>query len=438
METPRIIEMRAEDALRLKAVCIRPDPNGGLIVVGGDNAQGKTSVLDSIEIALRGASAMPSEPIRRGAKRAKINLDLGDLLVERTITPGGHRLVVRNKDGVEFASPQKLLDELVGRLTFDPLAFTRMKEAEQLETLKKLAGLDFTSLDAQRLVKYNERTEINKKLLGAQSALKGLSPTGVDTPIDTAPLMQRLKEASRINEAGNEKIKAVEDARNEYRKLGERIIELQAEIAKLKAQQAEITAAAPQLKAAAEAVQLVDVAATTAELEQAQETNRLYNLQVEYLAAAKMVSATQDISERLTQEIKDIDDTKQKLVEKANLPLPGLSVSDKEVIFNGIPLKQASSAEQLRISAAMGMALNPKLKVMLIRDGSLLDPNSLQMLEQLCAANGYQIWLERVSKGAECSVIIEDGSIQCVSSSPSISPQPSQPASQPAEVAARS
>jgi hypothetical protein len=114
----------------------------------------------------------------------------------------------------------------------------------------------------------------------------------------------------------------------------------------------------------------------------------------------------------LTEAIDAIDEAKKHALERAPFPVEGLSLDESGVIFNGLPFDQASSAEQLRISVAIGLALNPSLKVLLIRDGSLLDADNLAMVAEMAATADAQVWIERVSEGAECQVIIEDGMVK--------------------------
>ena len=64
----RIISLEAENIKRLKAVKIEP-AGENLVVVSGENAQGKTSVLDSIEMALAGTRSVPDRPIREGKSK---------------------------------------------------------------------------------------------------------------------------------------------------------------------------------------------------------------------------------------------------------------------------------------------------------------------------------------------------------------------------------
>lgn len=133
-----------------------------MIVIGGDNAQGKTCVLDSIEYALNGAGAIPAKPIRTGQEKARVVLDMGDIIVTRTFTANGTNLVVKNKDGATFASPQAMLDKLVGELTFDPLEFPKMNAKLQAEVLKQLVGLNFDEVNARYKHLFSARTGVNR------------------------------------------------------------------------------------------------------------------------------------------------------------------------------------------------------------------------------------------------------------------------------------
>ena len=108
-----------------------------------------------------------------------------------------------------------------------------------------------------------------------------------------------------------------------------------------------------------------------------------------------------------------MDAEKLKQIKDAKYPLQGLSVSDSgDVLLEGLPFEQAASAEQLRASVAIGLALNPKLRVLLIRDGSLLDEDSLALLCKMAEDADAQVWLERVGTDGDVSVVIEDGMVK--------------------------
>ena len=95
----------------------------------------------------------------------------------------------------------------------------------------------------------------------------------------------------------------------------------------------------------------------------------------------------------------------------ATMPVDGLGFDDHGVTFNGVPFGQASAAEQIRVSLAMAMALNPSLRVIRILDGSLLDADSMAAIAAMAKAGDYQVWVERVADDADTAVVIEDGSV---------------------------
>jgi len=115
---------------------------------------------------------------------------------------------------------------------------------------------------------------------------------------------------------------------------------------------------------------------------------------------------------RKTIQLKEIESQKSEQLAQAKFPVPGLSFDNSGVVFNSQPFAQASSAEKLRVSVSMGIAMNPELKIILIRDASLLDAENMETLKGMAEVSDCQLWIERVGTGSECSVIIEDGSIK--------------------------
>ena len=103
--------------------------------------------------------------------------------------------------------------------------------------------------------------------------------------------------------------------------------------------------------------------------------------------------------------------TKEDAIASAKMPIDGLSLSGGQVVLNGIPFDQSSSAEQLRTSVAIAMAANPKLKVIRIKDGSLLDEDGLKIIEGLASGNGYQVWIETVNTSGKIGIYMEDGAV---------------------------
>lgn len=197
----KIIQFTAENIKKLKAVSIRPD--GTLVLVTGANAQGKSSVLDAIFMALGGSKAIPSQPVRHGMEKAYVKLDLGELIVTRKFTAnGGTSLTVEAANGSKFPSPQSMLDGLLGALAFDPLEFSRMAPKQQLETLRGLVKLDvdIDALDVETKKLYDQRTIINRDVKSLQSRQPAMpAHPWAEEEVSVGKLVSELAHANQIN-----------------------------------------------------------------------------------------------------------------------------------------------------------------------------------------------------------------------------------------------
>lgn len=411
-----IVRLESENVKRLRAVSVEPGGNS-VVVVGGRNAQGKTSLLDSIEMALGGAKSIPDQPVRKGQKNARVVVETEEFKVTRTFTKKGSKLVVEGKGGEPMKSPQSLLDRLVGRLSFDPLGFTRMPAAQQATTLKELVGLDFTELDNARQDLYDERTEINRDMKSAESRMQGLEVPECDLmalPADPPSVSDLIAESNRINEVNAENARLRNQLNGEKetgKKLADEVDALEKSLAEKKAA----------LKRAREKYKALSFRVARLEDEDAEEVmskikdieaqRSLYDKRDRLLEAKAEVDELLKLSQEKTEAIRMLDEEREKRLAAADMPIDGLSFMDDGLVYNGVPFSQCSGAEQLRVSVAMGLALNPDLRVLLVRDGSLLDEDSMRMLAELAEKAQAQVWLERVGDGDECTVIIEDGEV---------------------------
>lgn len=416
----KITQLNVDNVKRLLAVQITPGPDGSMIVIGGDNAQGKTSLLDSIAMAIGGGDEIPDQPIRQGASKAQIVLKTEEFTVTRTFSKSGSSLTIQNADGAKIASPQALLDALTNRVSFDPLAFTRMPADKQADNLRKLVGVDFSKLDAEYAGKYQERTGVNRDVKSQQVRVDGMQrhPGAPKEPVKSEDVLNRLELAQNENQSNEEKRRAVQTSIAALQGLEMARANAQEafEEAKRKLQAAEEawTAAVEQRdKTAAEAEALVDVETDPimAELRELEAINKKVTENAQWQKENEKLVTLSKKANDLTARLVAIDEEKETALAKAEFPVPGLAFSTDGITFQGVPFDQASAAEQLRVSVAMGFALQPKLKIALIRDGSLLDDKSLALVAEIAESNQGQVWIERVGKGQECSVIIEAGQV---------------------------
>jgi len=416
----KIVELKSENVKRLKAVEIKPD--GNVVVIGGRNGAGKSSVLDSIQWAL-GGEPDAKMPVRKGEEKAKIVADLGDLVVTRTITAaGGGNLVVRNADGVRQESPQSILDKLVGKLTFDPLEFSRQKPKQQAETLRALVGLEFTEHDKKRETVFNERTAVNRDATALKNRLAEMvKHEGIpEQEQSVSDLMAAQAEAVAKNANNAAQRKAADRAKDDLTQAENLLAELECQLLELterikkgKATVQSRRETSENLSAAVKNLKDVDVSEFKARLYSVEAVNaavRSNRARAQVVADYKVKSGE---AEKLTALIEKLDAEKRAKINGAKYPIDGLAFDTAGgVTLNGIPFEQCSSAEQLRVSVAIGLALNPKLRVLLIRDGSLLDSDSLKIVAEMAQKADAQVWMERVGEDDSTSVVIEEGEVR--------------------------
>ena len=425
-----IVKLTAENVKRLQAVEIKPD--GSLVVIGGRNGQGKTSVLDSIMYGLAGGKSLPSMPIRKGEEKASVEIDLGDMVVKRTFTAAGHSsITVTNKDGLKYPSPQSILDNLVGRLTFDPLDFSRQTAKEQSETLRALVGVDVAPFEARRIAAYNERTIVGRDVKSLEARLQSTQRhEGLPSAdIAVSEILAEQEKAAKQNAdvallrqvfttAENQVVNClsvVERCEQEVHRCQKALNDANYKLDQAFQSHARAKDIFQQRAKDIEGLSDIDLSPFKTRCAEAEAINQKIRQNRQRDELAKELNAKREKVESLTSEIEKADKEKAAAISSAKYPIDGLAFDvDGNVTYNGIPFEQCSSAEQLRVSVAIGLALNPKLRVLLIRDGSLLDSDSMVELQRMADEAKAQVWVERVGNDGAVSVIIDDGMVSGV------------------------
>lgn len=401
----KIINLQGENFKRMKAFDITP--NGNTVTIAGKNGQGKTSVLDSIVMALAGKSSevakLTTKPIREGEKTAQVTVTTEEYVITRKWTENNSYLEMTNREGIEYKSPQGLLDQMVGDLCFDPLEFSRMKPKEQREALLGIVKLDIDLDQFERdyKLKYDQRTSI-----GAQGkALQGKADTTVNVPegtpdeeISVSDLLAKLQENQEHNRKWN-------DAESYVMQCDKAVTDLEASLASAK----ETLATAQKLYAQLESAR--DVVGIQTQLASAEETNKNVRLKKQKAEAAAEAQKYDVEYKKLSDELQMMTTDKAIKLAAATFPIAGLSFDDEGVSYKGIPFAQCSAAEQLKVSMAIAMAKNPKLRVIRITDGSLLDEDNMKVLEEMADKNDFQIWVEKVDSSGKVGIVISDGEV---------------------------
>lgn len=435
----RVIGLQAQNFKILKAIDIRP--GDGPVIIGGNNEQGKSSVMDAIWVALAGRSVAPPKPIRKGEEECRIQLTVGEgeaveYVVQRKFTAkeGGtytDSIKVLDDRGRIVPGPQAVLDNLLGGIGFDPFAFTKLKPEDQATQLLQLVPLpiDLEEFAEEDRRDYATRTARNRDAETLAGQLQGLAhyEDAPAEPVDREAIVQQLATAAETNgQLAAEQREREDTARvaGERRAHGE---ELRTRAAALRAEADRLDASAKADDADAERLEKV-LAALPAlaapvntedlrtKLAEAEATNAKVDANRRRAEVEERRKALVAESEALTAAMEGRKEQRRAALQKAKMPVEGLGFAVNEkgkavVTFDDLPFEQASTAQQIKASTAIAMAANPELRILRIKDGSLLDANTMKMVADMAAEQDFQLWVEIVGEGA-AGIIIEAGAVK--------------------------
>ena len=409
----KIAALEAENVKRIKAVALTPSPTG-LTIVGGNNNQGKTSVLDALAWALGGEKFRPTAAVRDGAlapPHLKVILSNG-VVVERR----GKNSSLTVTDPTGQRSGQQLLNAFVEPLALDLPRFMQASDKDKADTLLNIIGVGdaLTGLDREIKALYDRRTVIGQ--IGAQKrhAAEELTeyPDAPSEPVSAIELIQQQQEILLHNADNQRQRMKLAQLEEQEKQLGRRVQELSQELEMVEHQ---LTAVQQDVQDATKTVaQLQDE--STAELEQSIRNVEEINRQV---SANLAKSKAQDEAERyaqeyiaLTEQIKAKRTARMDLLNGADLPLTGLGVEDGSLTYNGKHWQDMSGSDQLRVATAIVRRLNPDCGFVLLDKLEQMDLATLAEFGSWLQAEGLQAIATRVSTGGECQIIIEDGRVK--------------------------
>lgn len=501
MKSMKVVSWNVSNFKKIKVARVSVG-DGHSLVIGGQNAQGKSSLIDALMVALVGKAAMPAKPVREGADSAEIIVECDDVTIRRRIKPdGGGDLTVTTRAGDKKASPQTWLDSKIGKLGFDPLAFVRETPKAQADALRKLVGLDVSDIDTVRARIYDERTGIFRDGKNAAGYADGLpffdgAPAAEVSIGELAAEMRAASEAAKrkadLEAVGRNKAWLVERADADVKEAttaleglpaltaeavalaeGRRDAEEKAAVvaesdalsvyedavraagvardravtaakaraetaraecetrvraAQVQADDKRATYGAKATEAAARrealAVDLIDIKAQVGAIDvpdaehiqrrmsEIEGTNAKVRANAERAKANAEAQRLRDLYAAKTAEIAKLDAERAARIQGASYPVAGLGFdAEGAVTYNGIPLSQASQAEQIRVSMAIGLAANPELRLVLVRDASLLDSTSMALVAEMAEKADALVILERVGDADPGAVVIEDGEV---------------------------
>lgn len=435
----KVTEVKSENFKKLEAIDIKLD--GKTVTVQGPNGAGKSSFIDAVWIALTGKD-VPAEPIRVGEKQASIEVTVKDedgseFIVEKQFHQRKpNALIVRQyteegRLGAPEKSPQAFLDNKLGKISFDPFEFIHKTPREQKKFLMDLLGLDFSEIDSKKACLLEEKKTVAsdiKKLEGQFESLPkftGDFTKEKDLSEVTAKQaeQQKARETITTKESNINRIEVdIERARLTLTQINDEIVKVKDQLKSLEERKTkgeefhkglfvELTNAKhdlEQVKPLAEKVLAEDITTLVTEIQE-------HNKKVQIVAQKnKIITETKALNKKLEDledELETVEDQRKAVLAASPMPDPKLSFTEDGLLYDGLPFteEQLNHAKIIEVGIGIQMALNPKLRIMRIKDASMLDSKTLTIIKKLAVDKDYQLFIERVADTKEIGFIIEEG-----------------------------
>lgn len=412
-----LTSLEVSNILRLRAFKVSMDPKG-VVIIEGNNQQGKSSAVRSLTILLAGMNKTPSEPIHGDKKTGEIVGLFGHLTVRKVFKRGKPAKLTIESEDISYSKPQTMLEGLLKQISLDIGEFTSMDDKKRFDTIAKVMGVNIAEMEAKRKRLYEERRDANRDLKRLKTEYDGM-PHHDDAPdaeVDVTDLMAKLEDARTHNRKGEkldseyeQRMQELERLKAEASDLRKQLDEVESQIKMSDMWKKEATAEIASFEATDTSRLEEQIANASSINAQVADNERRAEARTKYMKAEAEATALND-------QLEELDRLKKEKTQEAQdrLPIPGLTLGEDEVLYKGKPLSQAGSSATALVSAAIAMALNKdsRIKLLLIDDAEKFDPPTTRKILEMAHNNGFQVIMARVGDGEKATVVIEDGVVK--------------------------
>lgn len=425
MPSKKVERLEVENFKRIEFVALQPE--GHSVIIKGANGAGKSSLTDALVASLCGKRFFPVRPIRDGENHAHVEAKIGDIVIRRewNLKHGDikEKTVLRYDDGRPISSPQTVLDSMFGAnkfANFDPSQFIR-DEKSQRAVLLKMIGVDdlLESIEKDHSIIFSKRQDINRSIRDQKGVIQEIHIPGDGVPtelISAGDLSRKIAQATKTNQENTRKRSKYRDARDDYDKVSGEIDELKNTLAELRESQVEYAKVIEDTEDDVENLKDIDTSDIMAKLDGIEQENEVIsqsNKQREIRKRSEdKLEEMQGESEEYTRQLDALLYKKTDALKKAKFPVPGLSVDDDDVLFNGMPISQESDSKRLQIATQIAIAKIPEdgIRIIRMKDASMLDENAMAEVDRIAVENDIQLFLEVVGKNGP-GILIDNGVI---------------------------
>lgn len=406
----RILSLMITNARTIEVVDITPRDD--VVIIEGPNGQGKTTVLQMLESAFK--SDTDDKIVRDGEETAQSIVNLGDYSIRRTIKKGKPPTIEvrRVSDGKRAEmSATEFITDITGKVKKRPIALDiasiiDMDPKERLSTLMEIAGIDagkVAELDERYKTLFETRRDEKKELARLETGMNTLQAHAVPVaePPSTAALAQRQKEInaelSAIEKICLEKKTADEKVNSENIEIDRLNELLRAAILRRDEAQKQSDDLVKKIVNSNEVPLRKEAETIASEMQEVDAKRSAYTKHVEYQAAKKAWADQNGALNRTEKSLEAVVEEKKAVLAAGKYPIPHLSVADGEIYFKNKHWSQLCESEKLKVALGIAQGLDPKLRVLVVRNGNAFDPESMRKVRAWAKENDFQIWMERVS-----------------------------------------
>lgn len=435
------------------------DFEGNVYLVKGENELGKSTLLKAIAIMLTGNR---DEVLRIGEDKGFAKMIVGDdgkqYEIELKFTKANPRgtLTIKDNNGLK-SDNVTMLQKLLKYTDIDVVAFSRMSETadgrrKQVQIVKSLMQEDvrkrIDEIDAEVANIKEERKTVNAtvKILTntANDAAKNIEEGDIEkytSEVNITGLLEEQKKQAEEDAKANAAREGINLRTKQLAEIDNRKQQAQhnkeqrlkdVEIRKKNAEEA-YKAALESCNAEIESInaaytneikKITDEAKEYAErkanaekylaeyeskpnnniaerIAEAQEHNKKYSIVLAY--KEKLAAKEQQVSKanEMNAKIESLTQERESLVNSAKLPIDGLTFGEDGLVLNGVPFVagKVSDSQIMEVAAKLVIASNSNVNVFRIARGESLGSKRLKELVSLATANGFQGFIEEVTRG---------------------------------------